>query len=216
MCYTISMNNKEYLEQISADSRKKAGSAGGFFGFNISPRLGKIIIGAFIAAVLIIVIGGIASIAGGSSSERDYLDRIYLRANNLMTAMSTYNKKVKSSSLRSMGNSLNAVLSETSYNVSTILKENYEATPGKPAKEKILKEEEQDLTDLTDSLENARISGTLDRVYAHNFTYAIDMLLNLESEAINKAKKQNTIDALTTSRTNLDQLYTQFDNFAIQ
>ena len=209
------MNNKEYLEQISSESRKKTSSNNGFFGFNISPRLGKIIIGAFIAAVLIMIIGGIASIAGGSSSESDYLGRIYLRTNNMMSAISAYNNKVKSSELRSMGNSLNAVLTETSYNVSTILKEEFEADPAK-AKNSIQEEEEADGTALNDSLENARISGTLDRIYAHNFTYAIGMLSALESEALHKAKNQRTTDALTTSKNNLDQLHDQFENFTLR
>ena len=208
------MNNKEYLDQISASTRPAKPANEGFFGFNISPKMGKLIIGGFIAAILIIVIGGIASMVGGGSSERDYLDRIYLRSENLMTAISSYNNKIKSSELRSMGNSLNAVLSETSYNVSTILKTDFEATAGTPAKEKIKTEEDEDLEALTSSLETARISGTLDRIYAHNFTYAIEMLMNLETEAIGKAKGQNTITALTTSRSNLEQLYTQFDNFA--
>ena len=209
------MNNKEYLDQISANTQP-AKATGGFLGFNISPKLGKFVIGGFIAAVLIIIIGLIAGAVGGGSSDRDYLDRIYLRSNNLMSAISSYNNRVKSSELRSMGNSLNAVLSETSYNVSTILKTDYEANAGKPEKAKIQQEEDADLASLTNSLENARISGRLDRIYAHNFTYAIEMLSALESEAINKSKNQNVITALSTSRSNLDQLYTQFDNFTSQ
>ena len=207
------MNNKEYLEQISSESRKKAGAGTGFFGFNISPRLGKIIIGALIAAILIMIIGGIASIAGSSSSEKDYLSRIYLRTNNLMEAITNYNKKVKSSELRSMGNSLNAVLVETNYSVSSILNSEYEVTPAKAASEKITKEEDEDKEALMASLEDARISGRLDRIYAHNFTYAISMLSTLEADAIKKAKNTETANTLTSSKANLDKLYEQFDEF---
>lgn len=206
------MNNKEYLDQIASDTAKTKATTG-FFGFNISPRFGKIIIGCFIAAVLIIIIGIIVGIVSGGSSERDYLDRIYLRTNNLMEAISTYNKKVKSSELRSMGNSLNAVLTETSYNTSKILEEEYDADAGKPKSNKIAEEEEEDKTALMESLENARISGTLDRIYAHNFTYAISMLSNLESDAIKKAKNSDTANTLSSSKANLDKLYSQFDEF---
>ncbi len=206
------MNNKEYLEQISSESRKTKSNQG-FFGFNISPRMGKFIIGGFIAAILIIIVGAIISGVSGQSSERDYLDRIYLRTNNLMSAISTYNNKVKSSELRSMGNSLNAVLAETSYSVSSILKEEYEATSGKANSQKVNDEESQDLASLTESLEDARISGRLDRIYAHDFTYAISMLSNLESDAIKHAKSESTAATLSASKTNLDQLYDQFNDF---
>ena len=64
-----------------------------------------------------------------------------------------------------------------------------------------------------ESLENARISGTLDRIYAHNFTYAISMLSNLESDAIKKAKNSDTANTLSSSKANLDKLYKQFDEF---
>ena len=161
----------------------------------------------------IMIIGGIASIAGGSSSEKDYLSRIYLRTNNLMEAITNYNKKVKSSELRSMGNSLNAVLVETNYSVSSILNSEYEVTPAKAASEKITKEEDEDKEALMASLEDARISGRLDRIYAHNFTYAISMLSTLEADAIKKAKNTDTANSLTSSKANLDKLYEQFDEF---
>ncbi len=213
MCYTISMNNKEYLDQISSNNRQVKQNSG-FLGFNISPRLAKIVIGAFIAAILIIIIGSIVGLSGNSSSEKDYLGRIYLRTNNLMDAIATYNKSVKSSELRSMGTSLNAVLAETSYSVSSILDSEYDVSPSKAVSDRITEEEEADKTALNDSLEDARISGRLDRVFAHNFTYAISMLSNLEADAIKKAKKDSTATTLSSSKANLDQLYTQFDEFA--
>lgn len=206
------MDNKAYLEQISSEARPLKPTKS-LFGFNISPKMLKIIIGIVVATVIIMIFGGILSSLGNKNSERDYLDKIYIRTDNLMVSISNYNNLVKSSELRSMGNSLNAVLVQTNYEVLNYLKENYELTNYKPEKEQTLTDENTYIEELNQSLENGRLNGILDRTYAREFTYEIGMLLSLESEAIANTKNENLKSILNSSHTNLEQLYPQFNNF---
>ena len=208
------MNNKEYLEQISAQTRPvKTGK--GPFGLEFNAKTIKILIGVAVAALLIIIIGAISGSGGDKNSERDYVDQIYLRSNNLMSAISNYNKRVKSSELRSMGNSLNAVLAELNFNITTILKEDFAAkSVGKPDKDKTQTTEDAIAEELNETLENARLNGVLDRTYAREFAYQIGLLESLESETVAKKEKETLINMLTASEENLEQLYDQFNNFA--
>lgn len=208
------MNNKEYLEQISTQTRQaKKPATKSFFGLDISPKLLAFIIGGVVAAILIIIIGSIAG-SGSNNSERDLTDRIYQRANNLSTVISDFSKRIKSSELRSMSTSLNAVLTETTYSLTTILENDFGSdNADKPAKEEIATEEEKRMEILSNDLETGRLKGQLDRVYASDFAYEIAMLLSLESEASAKTDKDSLRSALKTSSDNLEKLYEQFNSF---
>lgn len=208
------MNNKEYLEQISTQTRQaKKSATKSFFGLDISPKLLAFIIGGVVAAILIIIIGSIAG-SGSNNSERDLTDRIYQRANNLSTVISDFSKRIKSSELRSMSTSLNAVLTETTYSLTTILENDFGSdNADKPAKEEIATEEEKRMEILSNDLETGRLKGQLDRVYASDFAYEIAMLLSLESEASAKTDKDSLRTALKTSSDNLEKLYEQFNSF---
>lgn len=208
------MNNKEYLEQISASNRqtKKSGTIS-IFGFDISPKLLAFIVGGLVAAILIIIIGSIAG-GGSKNSERDLVDRIYQRSINLSSVISDFNKRVKSSELRSMSTSLNAILTETTYNLTSILENDFGAKRADtPEKESIATEETERKELLEKDLETGRLKGQLDRVFASDFAYEIAMLRSLESEASAKTDKENLKSFLETSSSNLEKLYNQFNNF---
>ena len=210
------MNNKEYLEQISSQTRPTK-APGALFGLSLNAKTIKILIGLAIAALVIIIIGSILSASGPKNTEQDYLSQIYLRTDNLTKSIEKYNKYVKSSELRSMGNSLSAVLTETNYNVTTYLREVLEVkSPGQPEKEKIVTDETAHAEELDKALEDGRLSGTMDRVYAREFAYEIGMLSALESEAIARTKNDTLKNELTTSSNNLGTLYDQFNNFSAQ
>ena len=213
------MDNKEYLESIAKDTRSVGTPKKGLFGldFNFPPVLKKVLIGVGIFLVVLIIIAMIAGAAGSGNNDRDYLDKLYIRTTNLIKETPAYNKLVKSSQLRSMGTSLMSVLTETQSSVGNIIKSDYEnANPGKPEKESITEEENKIMADYLTNLEDARLNGLLDRVYAREVTYQIGMLLSLEHEAYSNAKKDNLKSVLTTSMNNLNQLYEQFGNYTSQ
>lgn len=211
------MNNKDYLEQIAKDTRTGKPKKEGFLGTiqNLPSTTKKLIIGG-IAAVFVVMIFGMILSGGDKNKERDYVDMINLRTTSMMKGIQDYNKLVKSSELRSMGNSLNAVLTETNYAVSTSLKEDFEVKNGKPNKEKTQTDEDALAEELYTTLENGRLNAILDRVYAREYAYQIAMLIALEQETYVKTNKENLKALLTTSMDNLDRLHEQFDNFEAQ
>lgn len=206
------MDNKTYLEQISSEARPIR-STKGLFGLNIPPKFLKIIIGAIVAAIIIIIVGSILSSINNKNSERSYLDKIYIRTDNLISTISSYSNRIKSSELRSMSNSLNAILVQTNYDILSYLQTNYELSNFEPEEEQTLTDENAYIEILNQSLENGRLNGILDRTYSREFTYEIGMLLSLESEAMTKAKNENLKSILSSSHESLEQLYPQFNNF---
>ena len=210
------MNNKDYLEKIAADTRTGKPKAKGFLGTisNLSPTTKKLLIGGAIAVFVIMIFGMIVSGGGDKNKEIDLVEKINLRTENMMKDISEYNKLVKSSALRSLGNSLNAVLTETNYAVNTSLKEEFGVkSTNKTTKEKTQTDEDAIMEEMTETLENGRLNAILDRVYAREFAYQIAMLMALEQETYNKTKKEILRDGLTSSMKNLESLQTQFDDF---
>lgn len=209
------MDNKAYLEQISAEARPVK-ARGGLFNLGLSPKLVKILIGAVVAAVVIIIFGSILSSGGKSENESDYLNRISIRTDNLVKTISSYNNRVKSSELRSLGNSLKAILNEANYQVNTYLKEVLNTKVDSSKQTGLSSDEEAIATELNQTLENARLSGNLDRAYAREFTYQIGMLIALEDAVISRTKNSAFQSDLEASRSSLNQFQESFNNFSGQ
>ena len=208
------MNNKDYLEKIAADTRTGKPVKKGILGTisNLPSTTKKLILGGAIA-VFVVMIFGILLSGGDKNKEIDYVDMINLRTANIIKSIQDYNKKVKSSELRSMGNSLKAVLTETNYAIGTSLKEDFGVKNSKPNKEKTEEDEVAWSTEMNTELENGRLNAILDRVYARELAYQIAMLISLEQETYGKTNKDNLKNILTTSMNNLEQLHGQFDDF---
>lgn len=209
------MNNKDYLDKIASETRPLTPKAPGFFGSKLNLSMKQLIIIGIVAIVITIVlfIAMIAS-SGNKNSERDYVDQAYLRTNDLSTIIEDYRTKLRSSELRSMAMSLKSVLSETNYNLASSLTTDFGAkSADKPNKESTTINEEALIGELSDELENARLNAVLDRVFAREFTYQISLLISLETDIITRTKKEPLKTNLMSSRTNLETLHEQFDNF---
>ncbi len=209
------MDNKEYLEKIAKETRSTGKPKKKLFGLELSPTMIKVLIGGTILVVVMMFVGMLFS--GDGNKERDYVDKIYLRTTNLIAETGNYNKLVKSSKLRSMGTSLIAVLTETQYAISTSLKEEFGAkSVEKPDKEQTKIDEDAVMVDYLETLENGRLNGILDRVYAREVAYQIGMLISVENDAYRRTKKPNLRAAIEKSKSNLEPLYDQFNTFSAE
>ena len=203
------MDNKAYLEKIASETRISKPKATGFLGkLGLSPMMKKLLIGAVAVAFFFIILG--TALGGGDK------DKLSLRTTNLVSVIEHYTPYVKSSKLRSLGNSLKAVINQVNYAANTSLADDFDAKGSKPQKEQTTLDEDAWRLELEESLENARLNGILDRVYSRDYAYQIGMLISLENDIIKKSKKENLTSALEKSLPNLDQLYDQFDNFAAE
>lgn len=203
------MNDIEYLSQIAKDNRApKAKTAGKF---PIEPKWLKIIGIGILGVILIVILGGI--ISGISKGERDIIDRIYARTQNLNASISEYGDMVKSSELRSMGNSLSTVLLETGSKVAGLLTSEYGADGTDPQRPEITEEEAQHIAEVNADLNYGRLNGLLDRYFAREMTREIGLLKALESEATEKTKSDTVKDVMVNSWNNLNKLETQFTEY---
>lgn len=210
------MNNKDYLERIASEARPLTKKAPGFFGntLNLSMKQLKII-GIAVAAVILVLFVAMIASSGNKNSERDYVDTAYLRTKDLSDVIDEYRTYIRSSELRSMAMSLRSILTETNYNLATSLSNDFGAkTPEKPDKESTATKEAALIGELSDSLEAARLNALLDRVFAREYTYQISLLISLETDIINRTKKEPLKSNLTSSRSNLETLHEQFDSFS--
>lgn len=200
------MNDLEYLNQISAGVQKPAASSG-FFDKKMKP-----IVGIFAGVILLLIV---LAIALGSSSTPEVtapseLSRLYVRAEELTKTINTYNGSVRSSSLRSTGASFSTLLAGITTTSTTYLT-NYGVDPGGATSSA---EDTSLITDLNNSLENARLNGILDRNYASEMYYQIRYLLVIEESIYNKTSDSSLKSYLESSSDSLSRLGNTFYNFS--
>lgn len=198
----------EYLNQIAQDNRATLGKADK--GLPIDPKWLKII-GIGIVGVIIIMIVG--SILGGlGTKSRDNLDRIFARTRNLGESIAEYNDKVKSSELRSMGNSLSAVLTETNSKVGNLLTTEYGTT--EPRDENVTTEEANHIQEVNSNLNYGRINGLMDRYFVREMSREIALLMSLETETMSETNDANVKEVMASSWNNLNKLSTSFEDYS--
>ena len=199
----------EYLNQIAQDNRTAKKVAVGKF--PIEPKWLKIIGAGIAGVILIIIIGGM--LGGLGHKERDLIDQIYARTRNLNESISEYNGKVKSSELRSMGNSLTNVLTETNSKVGTLLTSEYGADGTDPRDEATTTSELDHIAEVNTNLNYGWLNGMMDRYFVMEMTREITLLMSLETEATEKTSSEPVKSTLVNSWNNLNQLETQFASY---
>ena len=198
------MDNMAYLEQIAV-SKKPAAPKQSF----IHSKKFLIILGVIVFFALFLLI--ISSLLNSNSNkEPDAIAHLNLRTTNLLATLKEYNPSVKSSTLRSLGSSLSAQLTDLNRDVAPVAKELF----NKKIPEKITEEETSFIDNLNSTLETARLNGVLDRVFVREFTLQIVLVNTLQSEILARTKDENLANALNGSIPNLKELHTQFEDYS--
>ena len=207
------MDNMAYLQQIATPTDQKPKSP---LSSLMSGKMIKILIALAALAILIIIIGTIVSSSNSSNSERSKVEQVQLRSSNLIKTINTYNKSLKSSSLRSTGQSLSAVLTETNRELSNLLKSDYAVTDESDTSlsKETKTSEENYINKVNGDLETARLNANLDRTYARQMALEISLLSSLESSLLEKTSNASLKNILATSLNNLSPLRTAFDSFS--
>lgn len=201
------MDRQEYLNQISIKNHPAKKSKSGIFA---SKFFWVGVIGV-VAFILIMIIG---SILGGSrGSDKDRLFALILHVDNTAEAIGEYQPYIKSSALRSHSASLDSVLEDTSKKLTDYAAEKYNFK-AKDVKESIAEEETLAKDGLTNELFEAKINGTLDRVYAHKMAYEISLITSREAQLLKSTSNETLKQALTTSYNSLSNLYDKFNEFS--
>ena len=200
------MDGQNYLNQIAQQTRPEK-KKGGLFG---SPLV-KVIIG-LVAVTLALLIVGVA--LGGDGGPKEKSVSLKLRIDDTLEIIDEYQDVVKSSALRSSSASLTSVLSNTSRDLGNYLTEKYEIKDAAKEFPKLAENAKLQQDAMDSDLFNAKISGTLDRMYAHKMAFEISEIMAEESAIYNDAKDDTLKSLLSTSYSSLENLYASFDDFS--
>lgn len=202
------MNNLEYLNQISQDTRPVKKKSSSFTSLML-----KIIIGGLLALVLIIALGIL--LGSGKSTSADLTKQLYFRTTSLNDTVSDFNSSLKSSKLRAIGTSLSNTLTSASGQLSTYLTaENPKAKDLNPPAS-ILTSEVDNINSFTTSLTNAKLNGILDRIYANEIQFQVSILLSLIAQTTDHTKNPDLLTILSqyySSLENIDQSLASYSN----
>ena len=202
------MDKQEYLNEISTSAKATA--------IKHTPTIfsSKFFWVGTIGAILFIIIIIIGSIISGSKTNvKEHLFSLILHMDNTKEVVEEYRPDIKSSDLRSYGASLVTILSNDSSSLTAYATEKYDFKT-KNVKESITEEETSRKDDLSSDLFNAKITGSLDHIYAQKLTTDISLIQSLESQIIKASSDPTLQDILNASYESLTVLYDKFKTFS--
>ena len=200
------MNNLEYLNQISQEARPTSAPKSSPMSLII-----KIAIGGVIAFLFIICLG--LALGSGKNSTSDLTKQLYVRTENLNKTLATYNRHLKSSQLRAIGSSLTGVLTGASGSISSYLAAHEDAESLNPP-EKLLATETETATNLDTALNNGKLNGILDRVYANQIQLQVSLLIAFISQLEPRAKDTDLHDLLSQYQSSLYVIEQSLENYS--
>ncbi|MCL1839840.1 hypothetical protein FWF89_02460 [Candidatus Saccharibacteria bacterium] len=199
------MDNQDYLNQIAA---KPTPNSKRFF----SPFIIKIIIAAVAALALIITLGGVMSSINNHTTA--LYQSFYLRLHNLSSdtgPIATFSRYIKSSELRALAGTLKSSLNASSQNFTSVLAEmeisTTEINPDAAASDAAV------IAEYTQTLQDARLNGLLDRTFANSTTLQISLLLAIGSEILERNPTDNARVVVDQIMSGLEILHTRFANY---
>ena len=201
------MNDKEYLKQISSAVRPEKKSKMSFLSSPIAKTLSIGVVGL----IVIIIIGSM--LGGGKASTVSKTASLKFHLDNTAVAISDYKKFIKSSDLRSSSASLYSVLTNTSKEVAEILPKlgfSSDSADSKKLSAKATKDKEA----LENDLFEAKINGTLDRIFALKMAYEISIIMSDEAEIHNATSNEDLKSSMSSSYNSLSVLYDKFNDFS--
>ncbi len=201
------MDGQEYLKQISIDNRPAPKKGRDIF----TSKYFMLGMGALTLLIIIIIIGAI--LHGNKGNNKNTVYSLLLHIDNTSELIQNYQPEIKSSNLRSSSASLYGVLTNTSKKLTDHLTEKYNYNP-KKLDENLVEEATLNKDGLESDLFEAKINGTLDRIFAHKMTYEISILDNEEVKIINTTGDSELKEILTTSQKGLEVLYDNFNKYS--
>ena len=173
----------------------------------LSGSFGKIfwiLIGVFVLAVSLIV-------AFSGKDETADLQQVAVRLDNFAKTTKTVDKNLKSKNLKNINGTFMIWITGQKGEAEDLLKKGG-ITKTKYSKEMVTKETKI-TTDLDAKFEDARLAGTLNRVYASTMAAESDKLINLLNSMAKKNKSKQIRDYAKTASENLVQIQKDFDSY---
>ena len=202
------MDNKAYLDQIAVKGKVKSGPI-------FTPMLIKLIAAGAIILITMIIVGSI--ISGNNAKVTQSFERVYVRISNFgnddyENPLQKYADSIRNSDLRTYCEQLRTIMYDTNTRLSSVISSTGVKTD-KISKE-ITSDENLNWGNYTYALDNALLSGTLDRTFATETEYQLSTLIQYEHEALNKSNNQEFSNILQQSIKDLTSLQQSFKSWA--
>lgn len=187
----------DYLDSISTSPKQTPGASD------------KLFFGAIIGAVLVISAAVAFMLFAGGSTPKDELTRLSVRLSNLQSVSDGARANIVSSKLRATNTDLSLTLASGVRDIKEPL-----TTAGVDT-EKISEAitSEEDITELTDTLEDARLNAVYDRTYAREMSYQLETLIVLIKQLESDVGDEAIREFLSETRANLEPLQEEFSTF---
>lgn len=170
----------------------------------------KVFFGSIIGAIIVIVAVVVFMMLAGGTSSKNQLSRLSVRLGNLQAISDGARDNLTSSKLRAINTDLSLTLTNANRDIEEPLT-NAEVD-AKNISEAITSSE--DTTELTDTLEDARLNAVYDRTYAREMSYQLETLIVLIEQIESSASDESTSEFLSATRTNLEPLQEEFASFS--
>lgn len=208
LCYNILMDNKAYLDQIAVKGKVKSGPI-------FTPMLIKLIAAGAIILITMIIVGSI--ISGSNAKVTQSFERVYVRISNFGSddyenPLQKYADSIRNSDLRTYCEQLRTIMYDTNTRLSSVISSTGVKTD-KISKD-ITSDESLNWSNYIYALDNALLSGTLDRTFATETEYQLSTLIQYEHEALNKSNNQEFSNILQQSIKDLTSLQQNFKSWA--
>lgn len=202
------MDNKAYLDQIAVKGKVKSGPI-------FTPMLIKLIAAGAIILITMIIVGSI--ISGSNAKVTQSFERVYVRISNFGSddyenPLQKYADSIRNSDLRTYCEQLRTIMYDTNTRLSSVISSTGVKTD-KISKE-ITSDESLNWSNYIYALDNALLSGTLDRTFATETEYQLSTLIQYEHEALNKSNNQEFSNILQQSIKDLTSLQQNFKTWA--
>lgn len=168
----------------------------------------KLFLGIIAGAVLIIVIFFIALFSGGDSKAIS-TERLALRLQTLQKVSDGTHKNLKDSKLRALNSRLVTQLTNTNRDIAAPLKA--AGINIKKTDKKLTAQENGEK--LTKKLEDARLNGMLDRVYANEMSHELETSAIMMENLFKSTKSKSLKKFLEDSYDDLSALQKEFEDY---
>lgn len=206
------MNNLEYLNHISQSNRpvkpvKQSKITGGL--------IAKILAGGVLATAILIAVGILMN--SGSNKAVDVARQLYVRMDNVNKTISTFNKSLKSSQLRSINASLSGTLTATRNQLGQYLSADAKKGEKPLVPSADVRKQEEAMFDgpngVNTKLTNAKLNGRLDRYYSAHIHLQVSLMMSMCAELLDRDHSSKLREIIEPFYSNLTLIEQTLDNY---
>lgn len=186
----------DYLNQIAPQQKKS------------TPNKLLVIVGILVILLIVtFAVAGLSRLGGASSGNK--LQTLAARLETLQTIAEDGQPHIKSNQLRGINSSLSLYLTNANHDLAAPLAKN--GVDIKKLDKSIVAKEKG--TELTETLEDARLNALYDRTYAREMSYQLSTTILLMQDIDKSTKSASLKEFIKTTSDNLTPVQKQFDTF---